>query len=92
MGQFQIEPLPTFADFEFGLAQAESRIFLTRDSGRTWIYNAALSSVLAPYQSLIMRRALYQRERSLWFIAEVGDGSVLHSRDNGNNWRFVSRQ
>ncbi len=81
----------TFADFEFGLSQDRSRIFLTSNGGRTWSYNPALSRILAPFESSIFRNALYRRGRSLWLVAGVdGRSLLLHSDDGGSSWRALS--
>ena len=81
----------TFADFESGLSQHGARFFLTGNGGRTWSYNPALSHILAPYRSSMLNRELHRRKRSLWLVAEAGEGSVLiHSDDDGGSWRAVS--
>ena len=79
------------ADFEFGLAQDKNRTSLTSDGGRTWSYDPYLSRILAPYNYWTFRRGLYRKEHSLWFVAEVGDSSlVVHSANDGSSWRTLS--
>ena len=80
----------SFADFEFGLSRDETRVFLTRDGGRTWSYNPALSRIVAPYKSSTLREELYRREHTLWLVAEVGERSrVFQSGDEGSTWQAL---
>jgi photosystem II stability/assembly factor-like uncharacterized protein len=80
-----------FADFEFGLAQDGSRIFLTSDGGRTWLYHPALSRILSRYKLSMPKKELHRRNHSLWLVAEVGENSVLvHSDDNGSTWQVLT--
>ena len=83
-----------FTDFEFGVAQHGSQVFLTHNSGFTWSINPAISRIIGPYKYATIEQA-QRKSRSIWILVKFLDGTdkanaLLYSDDGGNNWRALS--